>query len=100
MDHARNFSVVDQSTAVVAAGVYAGGKKVADIDIEEAGTWSRQNGHVVWIGLLEPDAEILARCSGSFICMTLPSRTLNIRISGRSWSNMARPSSSWRGRRN
>ncbi|HEY5818551.1 MAG TPA: magnesium and cobalt transport protein CorA [Mesorhizobium sp.] len=66
MDHARNFSVVDQSTAVVAAGVYSGGKKVADIGIEEAGTWSRRSGHVVWIGLLEPDAEILARVQKQF----------------------------------
>jgi magnesium transporter len=46
---------------VVAASVYAGGRRIADIAIEEAGRWSRQEGHVVWIGLLEPSPELLER---------------------------------------
>ena len=46
---------------VVAASVYAGGKRVADIAIDEAGEWSKKPGHVVWIGLLEPDYDLLGR---------------------------------------
>jgi magnesium transporter len=32
---------------------------VADIAIEEASDWASKEGHVVWIGLLEPDRELL-----------------------------------------
>lgn len=46
---------------VVAASVYAGGRRVADIAIDEAGEWSKKPGYVVWIGLLEPDYGLLAR---------------------------------------
>ena len=46
---------------VVAASVYAGGRRVADIAIDEAGEWSKKPGHVVWIGLLEPGYALLAR---------------------------------------
>jgi magnesium transporter len=44
---------------VVASSVYAHGVRIADIPVEEAGEWARKEGHVVWIGLLEPDAELL-----------------------------------------
>ncbi len=46
---------------VIAASVYAGGRRVKVIAIDEAGEWSRQPGHVVWIGLFEPDASLLSR---------------------------------------
>ena len=46
---------------VVAASAYAGGRRVADIAIDEAGEWSKKPSHVVWIGLLEPDYALLAR---------------------------------------
>ena len=46
---------------VMAASVYAGGRRISDIAIDEAGKWSRQEGHVVWIGLLEPSQELLQR---------------------------------------
>jgi magnesium transporter len=46
---------------VVAASVYAGGRRVADIPIEEAEAWSKKKDHVVWIGLHEPDKELLER---------------------------------------
>jgi len=46
---------------VVAASVYANGRRVADIPIEEAGDWSKKKGHVVWIGLHEPGIELLER---------------------------------------
>jgi magnesium transporter len=46
---------------VVAAGVYAGGRRVTDIAIDDAGEWAKKPGHVVWIGLLEPSEELLER---------------------------------------
>ena len=46
---------------VVAAGVYAGGRRIKDIPIEEAGEWAKRPGHIVWIGLWEPSAELLER---------------------------------------
>src|SRR6478672_2457661 len=46
---------------IVASSVYAGGKRVADIEVDEAGVWSKKPGHVVWIGLLDPDYNILER---------------------------------------
>ena len=51
----------ESEAGVVAAGVYAGGRRVKDIPIEEAGEWSKRPGHVVWIGLWEPSAELLER---------------------------------------
>lgn len=44
---------------IVASSVYAHGVRIADIPIEEAGEWSRKDGHVVWIGLLEPEPALL-----------------------------------------
>lgn len=46
---------------LVAAGVYAKGKRVADIDVDDAGKWQKKAGHVVWIGLFEPSRELLNR---------------------------------------
>src|SRR4030095_866576 len=46
---------------VVAASVYAGGRCISDIPIEEAGNWAKKPGHVVWIGLFEPSYELLSR---------------------------------------
>ena len=40
---------------VVGSGVYVGGHKIKDVPLSEAGEWSKKPGHVVWIGLLEPD---------------------------------------------
>jgi magnesium transporter len=51
---------------VIAAGVYASGRRVADIAIEDAREWSRRLGHVVWIGLYEPSLELLARVQAQF----------------------------------
>ncbi|MEZ2405219.1 magnesium transporter [Bosea sp. OAE752] len=47
------------AAGVVASSVYAHGVRVADVPVEEAGEWSRKDDHVVWIGLLEPDAALL-----------------------------------------
>jgi magnesium transporter len=46
---------------VVAASVYASGRWISDIAIDEAGEWSKKPGHVVWIGLFEPSLELLSR---------------------------------------
>jgi magnesium transporter len=51
----------DSEAGVVAASVYAGGRRVKDIAIEEAGEWSKRPDHVVWIGLWEPGADLLQR---------------------------------------
>jgi magnesium transporter len=51
---------------VVAASVYAGGRRITDISVDEAGDWSKQDGHVVWIGLFEPSRELLQRVQQQF----------------------------------
>jgi magnesium transporter len=58
---ARQAQTSNEEPGVVAASVYTGGKRVSDIAIDEAGHWSKQKGHVVWIGLLEPSKELLQR---------------------------------------
>src|ERR687897_3887674 len=63
MDHstASATPVTSDRPGVVAAGVYAGGERVANIQIEDAREWAGRPGHVVWIGLFEPSPELLAR---------------------------------------
>jgi magnesium transporter len=51
---------------LVAASVYAHGKRVADVAVEEAGAWSKRLGHIVWIGLFEPSHDLLARVQAQF----------------------------------
>ena len=51
---------------VIASSVYALGQLVADIPVDEAGAWSKRPGHVVWIGLFEPSAELLHRVQTQF----------------------------------
>jgi magnesium transporter len=51
---------------VVNSAVYAGGSKVGDIPIDEAGEWSKRSGHVVWIGLIEPSDDLLQRVQRQF----------------------------------
>src|ERR671916_1406504 len=51
---------------VVAAAAYLGGRRVAEITIEEAGEWSRRPGHVVWIGLHEPSLALLRQLQAEF----------------------------------
>ena len=46
---------------VVASSVYAGGKRIADISIDEVGAWLERLDHFVWIGLFEPSLELLQR---------------------------------------
>ena len=44
---------------LIGASVYHQGKRVADIGLDEAGEWATREGHLVWIGLLDPpEAEL------------------------------------------
>ena len=52
--------------AVVASAAYLGGRRVADISVEDAGEWSRRPGHVVWIGLHEPSLDLLRQLQAEF----------------------------------
>jgi magnesium transporter len=51
---------------VVAASVYAGGRRVCETTVDRAGAWAKRAGHVVWIGLYEPSAELLRRVQAQF----------------------------------
>ena len=66
MDHIRKFVPDSAEGGIVASSVYSGGKRIADIPIEDAGAWAAQEGHVVWIGLLEPSRELLLRVQAQF----------------------------------
>ena len=59
---------------VVAASVYAKGKRVADIAVDDAGKWRKKPGHVVWIGLLSPAMPCWTAWRRSSICIHSPSR--------------------------
>lgn len=58
--------IPSRDEGVVAAAVYADGRRVADITVDEAGEWSRRPGHVVWIGLHEPDLQVLRKLEAEF----------------------------------
>src|SRR4029079_9727538 len=69
MNFARSIDAVSgpvSTDAVVAASAYAGGRRVADISIEEASGWRQKAGHVVWIGLREPDEALLSNVQRQF----------------------------------
>ena len=54
------------SEGIVAAGAYVDGRRVANIAISEASTWRSRPGHVVWIGLHEPDMALLTSVQRQF----------------------------------
>ncbi|KLK93957.1 magnesium transporter [Microvirga vignae] len=63
----RLVSVQSKATpGIVASAAYVGGRRVAEIPIEEAGEWSRKPGHVVWIGLHEPGLDLLRQVQKEF----------------------------------
>jgi len=51
---------------LVAAAVYAEGRRIADIAIADARSWSRRPGHIVWIGLHEPPQAHLRQIQAQF----------------------------------
>jgi magnesium transporter len=54
------------SEGIVAAGAYVDGRRVANIAIGEASSWRSRPGHVVWIGLHEPDMALLTSVQRQF----------------------------------
>jgi magnesium transporter len=66
METVRNLTPAPPTSAIVASSVYTAGRRIADIPIEEAGEWAKKPGHVVWIGLLEPDRDLLLRVQAQF----------------------------------
>ena len=62
----KSLSIPDDGPGVVNAAAYSGGHRVANVAIEEAGAWSQREGHVVWIGLLEPEDALLKRVQAQF----------------------------------
>ncbi|WP_407523124.1 magnesium and cobalt transport protein CorA [Methylobacterium oryzisoli] len=55
-----------QKPGVVMSAAYADGRRVSDVNIEDAGEWARRPGHLVWIGLYEPSAELLGQVQTQF----------------------------------
>jgi len=51
---------------VVSAVVYSAEGKVADIKVGQAGEWATKPGHLVWIGLYEPDDKLLKEVQKQF----------------------------------
>ena len=54
------------SEGVIAAGAYVDGRRVANIAIDEASNWRSRPGHVVWIGLYEPDLALFSSVQKQF----------------------------------
>jgi magnesium transporter len=51
---------------VVAAAAYSGGRRISDIPVDEAHEWTSRPGHFVWIGLHEPNPDLLGRVRDQF----------------------------------
>jgi magnesium transporter len=51
---------------VVASAAYAGGRRVAEVPLADVGEWSRKPGHLVWVGLHEPDLNLLRQLQAEF----------------------------------
>lgn len=62
----KSLSMPDDGPGVIGAAAYSCGHRVANISIEDSGEWAKREGHVVWIGLLEPDDALLARVQEQF----------------------------------
>ncbi|MGQ9367158.1 magnesium/cobalt transporter CorA [Azospirillum sp. A39] len=52
--------------SVVASAVYAEGRRVADVPPADARAWTERPGHLVWIGLYEPDEALLGLLKEQF----------------------------------
>jgi magnesium transporter len=68
MEHSRGLATPSSppEPGVVASGVYRDGRRVSDIAIDEAASWAGRDGHVVWIGLLEPSRDLLLQVQRQF----------------------------------
>jgi magnesium transporter len=54
------------SEGIVAASAYVDGRRITSIAIDEASNWRSRPGHVVWIGLHEPDMSLLTSVQRQF----------------------------------
>lgn len=61
-----DFEVPSNEPGLVAAVAYAGGQRINNIAIDQARDWAKRPGHFVWIGLHEPEPELLARVQAQF----------------------------------
>src|SRR3712207_5310113 len=59
-------SAPSQKPGVVMSAAYANGQRVNDVAVEDAGEWARRPGHLVWLGLYEPSAELLGQVQAQF----------------------------------
>jgi len=84
------------SEGIVAASVYMEGRRVANIAIDEASSWRSKPGHVVWIGLHEPDMPLLTSVQRQFQLHDLAVEDATKRHSERKIRNMATAYLSWR----
>lgn len=62
----ENFQASTQIQQIIAAAVYADGVRLKDIPISGAGEWARRPEHVVWIGLHEPEFNLLRLVQAEF----------------------------------
>jgi len=56
----------DTARGIVASAVYANGRRISDIPLQEASAWTRRPGHFVWIGLHAPDPMLLEEVREQF----------------------------------
>jgi magnesium transporter len=57
---------VPRPPGLVACAAYSGGRRVRNIAVDEARAWAGRDGHFVWIGLHEPEQELLERVQRQF----------------------------------
>ncbi len=56
----------ETTPAIVACAVYHKGHKVRDIPLDEGRAWAELPGHMVWIGLRDPDSAMLQQLQQQF----------------------------------
>ena len=51
---------------VIGAAAHSGGRKIADITVEDSGHWAARPGHFVWIGIEAPSERDLRQLQAQF----------------------------------
>ena len=74
---------------VIDCAAYEDGRRVADIDLEQAGSVETGKGRFIWIGLHEPNEELLRKVQQQSASTIALSRMPIRRTSGRNWKSMA-----------
>ncbi|OCP17054.1 MULTISPECIES: magnesium and cobalt transport protein CorA [unclassified Ensifer] len=64
--HATEAPHAEERQGVIAAAVYENGVRIQDIHVEDAGKWRSRPNAVIWIGLHEPDADLLRQVQREF----------------------------------